>query len=469
MRINALAFAVAVGIAIPLTASATIEQQVNSMFGQLINVTGPGSYKTASRGVVSGGGIVLRNRITTSNLISITPPSAKGGCGGINLYTGSFSFINGEEFVGLMRNIASNAAGVVSGYAFEAALDYMDASTASIIRGLRNNIQRLNEMFSNSCQLATGVIDAGRKAFAEHNDLKSAATGMLENVTSDFFSSKTATATSPSERLASAGKMKPCYNTGNVMWCGLRKMGIASHLTSGNDEFAELIMSIVGTHILTLKDNDKGGKEITASPIQPTITDRSISLFVDGSKGSDEKVLSCDSDDKEQCLNPSVRTLGSFKGLKQRIIDDVRTSGVFDRLANGTASEADGAKVQYFMSSAVGHNLMRVIQKAGAAEGYIYFEEFAHVIAINAAYAAIMELIDAAHAGLTGVDFAEAEKIKEDLRAARQRVTSEWTKELMNGTNFRDADKRASEILQLAENNDNGKTVQGRQNQGAGS
>lgn len=39
----------------------------------------------------------------------------------------------------------------------------------------------------------------------------------------------------------------------------------------------------------------------------------------------------------------------------------------------------------------------------------------------------------------------------------------------MNGTNFRDADKRASEILQLAENNDNGKTVQGRQNQGAGS
>lgn len=112
---------------------------------------------------------------------------------------------------------------------------------------------------------------------------------------------------------------------------------------------------------------------------------------------------------------------------------------------------------------------MRVIQKAGAAEGYIYFEEFAHVIAINAAYAAIMELIDAAHAGLTGVDFAEAEKIKEDLRAARQRVTSEWTKELMNGTNFRDADKRASEILQLAENNDNGKTVQGRQNQGAGS
>lgn len=187
MRINALAFAVAVGIAIPLTASATIEQQVNSMFGQLINVTGPGSYKTASRGVVSGGGIVLRNRITTSNLISITPPSAKGGCGGINLYTGSFSFINGEEFVGLMRNIASNAAGVVSGYAFEAALDYMDASTASIIRGLRNNIQRLNEMFSNSCQFATGVIDAGRKAYAEHNDLKSAATGMLENVTSDFF------------------------------------------------------------------------------------------------------------------------------------------------------------------------------------------------------------------------------------------------------------------------------------------
>jgi len=468
VRMKALAFAVAISVALPVSASSTIEQQVNNMFGQLINVTGPGSYKTASRGVVSGGGIVLRNRITTSNLISITPPSAKGGCGGINLYTGSFSFINGEEFVGLMRNIASNAVGVVSGYAFEAALDYMDAATAGIIRGLRNSIQRLNEMFSNSCQLATGVIDAGRKAYAEHNDLKSAASGMLENVTSDFFSSKTATASSPSERLASAGKMKPCYNTGNVMWCGLRKMGIASHLTSGNDEFAELIMSIVGTHILTLKDNDKGGKEITATPIQPTITDRSISLFVDGSKGSDEKVLSCDSGDKEQCLNPTTRTLGTFKGLKQRIIDDVRTSRVFDRLANGTASEADGAKIQYFMSSSVGRNLMLVLQKAGAESGYIYFEEFAHVIAINAAYGAIMELIDAAEAGLSGVEFAEAEKIKVDLRAARTRVTSEWTSELQNGTNFRDADRRASEVLQLAEGSDSGRLIQGRQTQGAG-
>lgn len=189
MKIKPIALAVALFVS-PFAAQANIQQQVNEMFSGMINVTNPGAYRTATRGVVTGGSVVLRNRISTANLISITPPSAKGGCGGINLYSGSFSFINGEEFVALMRNVASNAAGIVSGFAFELALDAMDAQTGGVIRNLANKIQSLNQMFSNSCQLASGLVTNAKKAYEESTDFKSAMTAFGSNVSSDFFTAK---------------------------------------------------------------------------------------------------------------------------------------------------------------------------------------------------------------------------------------------------------------------------------------
>lgn len=80
MKIKPIALAVALFV-VSFGAYANIQQQVNEMFSGMINVTSPGAYKTATRGVVTGGSVVLRNRISTANLISITPPSAKGGCG----------------------------------------------------------------------------------------------------------------------------------------------------------------------------------------------------------------------------------------------------------------------------------------------------------------------------------------------------------------------------------------------------
>ncbi len=51
----------------------------------------------------------------------LVPPSFSAGCGGIDLFGGSFSFINMNQFVDLMRAVASNAAG----YAFQLAINAM--------------------------------------------------------------------------------------------------------------------------------------------------------------------------------------------------------------------------------------------------------------------------------------------------------------------------------------------------------
>lgn len=96
-------------------ARADLQEQMDDMFGSMLNFNNPTAYQGQRRGVLSGGSLYLRNRIMNPNLITLTPPSWKGGCGGIDLYAGSFSFISADEFMQLLRAVAANA----PGYAFE--------------------------------------------------------------------------------------------------------------------------------------------------------------------------------------------------------------------------------------------------------------------------------------------------------------------------------------------------------------
>lgn len=466
MRIKPLVLAVA--LALPLGAAANIEQQVNQMFGTMINATAPGSYKTASRGVVTGGNLVVRNRIKTANIISITPPSAKGGCGGINLYSGSFSFINGEEFVALMRNVASNAVGVISGYAFEMALELMDAQTAGVIRNLANKIQSLNQMFSNSCQLAQGVMSGGVAAFKEGGDLKSAMTAFGENVAPDFFSAKSTKEASPAERIVTANKAKACANTGNIIWCAMKKAGLASQIMYGSDENAEFIMSMVGSFYITLTPDDKGGKNFQSQPMQPLIKGDSLKIFVEGSTGTDTKVYKCASDDTDQCIKPTVADLRKFDGLERKMIKDIVDSGVIERVASNAASAADIKKLEYFTHTNIGRLLMQIIQKAGANRGEEFFSEFARVIAAEAANSVINQLLDETAKGLTSLEMPEATVVAENLRDTRVSLSAEYRNYLRYGTNAKDADRRAAEMLQSSPVPDDGTLPQGTLIQNAG-
>jgi len=87
--------------------------------------------------------------------VSFVPPSFSAGCGGIDLFGGSFSFINMNQFVDLMRAVASNAAG----YAFQLAINAMCPDCGNVMSDLQKEVQQLNQMFSNSCQLAQGLVN----------------------------------------------------------------------------------------------------------------------------------------------------------------------------------------------------------------------------------------------------------------------------------------------------------------------
>jgi Conjugative relaxosome accessory transposon protein. len=106
---------------------------------------------------LSGGYAEIRTPLSGANIVSFSPPDISAGCGGINLYMGSFHFINGQEFLALLRTIGQEALG----YAFQLAIDAMCHQCGALLSSIEKTIQAMNNALHNTCQLAHGIFNAG--------------------------------------------------------------------------------------------------------------------------------------------------------------------------------------------------------------------------------------------------------------------------------------------------------------------
>jgi conjugative transfer pilus assembly protein TraH len=120
-RILASALAVTIATAPALAAPADLNAEMQAMFndlGALGNVTAPGAFRGQAMNLYTGGSLMMRSPAKNYSLADVQLPSLRAGCGGIDLFGGSFSFINKQQFVSLLQNIGANAVG----YAFKLAL-----------------------------------------------------------------------------------------------------------------------------------------------------------------------------------------------------------------------------------------------------------------------------------------------------------------------------------------------------------
>ena len=115
------------------TAQADVNGQLNSFFGSLggsANVTGPVAYNGQQGGYYSGGNLWVRFPAQqTYQLGSLQMPSVKAGCGGIDIFTGSFSFINTDQIVAAMKAAANGALAFVFDLAINAISSQIGSST----------------------------------------------------------------------------------------------------------------------------------------------------------------------------------------------------------------------------------------------------------------------------------------------------------------------------------------------------
>lgn len=102
------------------------------------------------------GGISARVPTKSFSLVAYDAPRIQAGCGGIDLYLGSFSMIDGSQIKGMLQAIMANA----SGYAFKLALDALCPKCQSILSGLQDIMNKIGSANTNSCELATNFVDA---------------------------------------------------------------------------------------------------------------------------------------------------------------------------------------------------------------------------------------------------------------------------------------------------------------------
>lgn len=264
--------------------------------GASVNVTNPGVYQTQGASVYSGGGLTLRVPAKNFQPFAYTPPGLKAGCGGIDFWAGSFSFINKEAFVQFLRNIGQNAVG----YFFQLALESISPEIAGVLKDLNKLAQDMNKFNMNSCQTAKNLVDnLGNKLDEQGITLKGATWGSASGAFGDFQEAVSNVRTDMDKAISTVndflsshssdnGGNGPARDKGgnlvdgaaqgtyNLLYKALAPSMDSSTMLSGagfSDDEVGLIISLLGSPVYTVfsGSSDGQGGSVTTTYMPPII------------------------------------------------------------------------------------------------------------------------------------------------------------------------------------------------------
>lgn len=290
---------------------AEVNDSMNAYWSSSIgsaNVTGPTAYQGQSAGYYTLGNVAFRGPQETSQIASIQMPSVRAGCGGIDLFSGGFSFINSDQLVAQLKAVASNALS----YAFMLALKSLSPIVADQIESLQKIANEVNQFNMNSCQQAQALVGGlwGRSDTASNQICQDLSTYR------GFYSDRIAARHDCPNRLTQnlnalpAGDQKVVPINKNIAWEASRQ----HPMLAGDESLAELFMTLTGTIIYRCPDNN--GCVVDVLPAEGA-KDGVITKLLDGGQ---LRVHNC-TDDK--CLQPvkfgNVQTLSASSALKNRV------------------------------------------------------------------------------------------------------------------------------------------------------
>ena len=419
-----LAVSLVVALCLPGPSRADLAREMNSMFGSMVSESPPGVFSTARRGVISGGNLAINNRIVNTNLVSITPPGFKAGCGGIDFFGGSFSFINAAQFQALLKAIAANAAG----YAFQLALAAMCPSCAATIDALEKKIQQLIRQFSNSCQIAQGAVNDVASALTGQENNKASLINMVSNTATDAFDAFTTALSgqNPINRaLTGAPNSVAQQIQGNITWRALAMQNASTWFQAGDNSLLETLMNIGGTVIVGNLSTDSLGTGSQNLNVQ-TITGRP-DLMTSLVEGGTINILACDTRDQDGCLGPTMTSV-TLTGFQQMLLQAFEgtggSSGIIAKVGGGAALTTQEQAALGMLPNGLGGLIVRLASKSGdAARGLV--ETCAPQIALIMAKALVNDMLRAVRASIAASQDTRAKDVAKLLDESWQGVRAE--------------------------------------------
>ena len=320
-RAVAALLAAALPFALPLSgASADVGSSMDSFLNDVggpANVNGPTAFQGQSAGYYSLGNVWTRFPQKTTNIANLQLPRARAGCGGIDIFAGSFSFINASEIVAMLKAVANNAVG----FAFSLAIDTVCPECSKIMQEFSQKAQLMNNLNINSCEMAQGLVggiwpkgDLADKAICE-------AIGNSEGIFTDYAAAKHGCGTrgQRSSTTAQGSGKYDDVNPGvprNYTWTILKKSAFFSPGGRFDEELAEYAMTLLGTIIYVPPKDDEPGKFV---PIVGEASSTLVTSLLDGTANGNVLIFDCD--EPEKCLNPGFKSLSlpASKALRPRV------------------------------------------------------------------------------------------------------------------------------------------------------
>ena len=344
-RLYLLLLIVALAWSVPSTARAdvlddidTVLNNFNTYYQAPSYVRGPGST------YLSFGAFRTFVPRHTYQLLSITPPSFRATCGGIDVFMGGFSFINLDQFPQMLQQIMSSAAG----YFFQLAMEQLCPTCANVLSIMRHAAQLANKFALDSCaaghMLAKSAVDAiFANAQQETIERKREENNksFLENL-NDFMNKIANSDLSDIDQTVQRWKNEADNATsvelhcGNLVFLALKKV----HPTTAAEE-ASVAMSLLGTAIAKCGTN---GQVPIVDPLSPTI--KNPEVLISGCHGdecskptggncAEGEIPLWVCDDTTKCLNPHVQCKSLAQVFTAQTAQKLRT--LIDKILNNQA------------------------------------------------------------------------------------------------------------------------------------
>ncbi len=410
-----VAAAVSLVLAAAGAAHADVLSEMQSFWqGTVSNVTGPTAFDGQASGHWTLGNLYMRAPVRSEQIATVSLPSFRAGCGGIDAFAGAFSFIDSDQLVAFARSVAQNAAG----FAFELALETISPVIAETMSKLRALSTWVNAQNLNSCETAQALVGAAWSKNDRASAAICAAIGTSQGIFSDYAAAKhgcgadgkrNSTLASASGEIADQVPVNV-----NYAWKAVR----ASSFLSGDTDLAEFAMSVTGTMIVTAptSDGDASGPRIRI--LEPLALDRRITeVLMEG--GGDLPVYRCDTTDR--CLNPTLGrlTVPAGRGFRNRVATLLRD------LVDAVRADTAPAPAALGLVNLTALPVYRVANVAAAYRGAVVDQEMdalAEVVALDMLHVWISDLHRTVEERAGALDIADGEQLqswREGLRSNR--------------------------------------------------
>lgn len=407
----------AASLALPSPASADIETDMKDFWDGLgggANITRPNAFEGQRAGYATLGSLYVRSSVRNANIVSLQLPSLKAGCGGIDIFAGSFSFLSKDELIALSKAIAANAAG----FAFQLALESIAPGVAETMSNLRDLANEINSTNISSCEAAAGLVGSAWAKTERTSELICKAIGNSDGLFQDWAEGK--------HECSTGGKEKETVDNGdekftdqipvniNYAWKAAKK----NAFLASQNELSEIFMAMTGTIIVRQRPNEELRRDVKPPKAYSAATLRALV------EGGDMPSYDCN--EFTLCLQPTngTVTIDADKSFFHYVLliitqlsEDIRTD------SSAVSPEAIA------LLNLTDLPIRRALVVAHAYKHHFYEDEIlamAEAVAMDAAYNYLRDLSEAmtnggGNLGVAGDDLKEFNRTTaQTLRAMRE-------------------------------------------------